>query len=369
MSSRFQFELAQQQDDQALRNCLANNHMGEGIRISFRREPSYFTACQVQGHQAQVIKCVDTHNDRIVGFGSRFTLQAHINGQPQQLGYLADLRCEPAFRKGTLLARGYRYLGELHARHSLPCYFSMILSDNHLALKQLTKQRAGLPQYHHMGTILSPAIRLDWDRPAIKYPGVHFTTAKPEQLPAVFDFINQQLADKQFSPHYKSSDLGTERLCGLGADDIYLAWQGQHIVATLAAWDQSSFRQTHVEGYATGMRLLQPLYNMAARFSPLKPLPKPGDQVPQLYFSMATAADNDPALFAALLRHVYRQRRVGPWHYAMLGLHQQDPLADCLSDYRCIHTSGELFAVQYPDSSLQLDSLAQRIPYIELARL
>ncbi len=369
MSSRFQFKLAQQQDDQALRDCLANNHMGEGIRVSFRREPSYFNACQVQADQAQVIKCIDTSNDRIIGFGSRFTLEAHVNGTTQHLGYLADLRCEPEFRKGTLLARGYRYLRELHEQQQLPCYFTMILSHNQLALKQLTGQRAGLPKYQHMGTILSPAIHLDFAQPAISMPGLHFSSAKPDQLPAVFEFINQQLASKQFSPHYQVDDLGTDRLRGLSTDDIFLAWRDNRIVATLAAWDQSSFRQTHVEAYSTTMRFLKPFYNAAAKLSALKPLPKPGSQVPHLYFSMATAEHNDPTVFGALLRHVYRQKRAGPWHYAIIGLHQDDPLAACLTDYRRIATSGELFAVQYPDTELQLDSPAQRIPYIELARI
>ncbi len=369
MSSRFRFELAQEQDDQALRDCLANNHMGEGIRVSFRREPSYFTACQIQGHQAQVIKCVDTATNRIVGFGSRFTLNAHVNGQPQRLGYLADLRCEPEYRKGTLLARGYRYLQHLHQQQRLPCYFTMILSHNQLALKQLTKQRAGLPKYQHMGTILSPALHLDFAQPAINIPGLRFTTATSEQVPAVFEFISQQLATKQFAPNYQAADLGTARLRGLNTDDIYLAWQDQRLVGTLASWDQSSFRQTHIEAYSTGMRLLKPWYNTAARLSPLKPLPRPGSQVPHLYFSMATAEHNDPHIFAALLRHVYRQKRTGPWHHAIIGLHQDDPLAACLTDYRCIAASGELFAVQYPDTELVLESPAERIPYIELARL
>ncbi len=369
MSSRFQFKLAEQQDDQALRDCLAKNHMGEGISISFRREPSYFAACQVQADEVQVIKCVNTSEDRIVGFGSRFTLDGYVNGQLQRLGYLADLRCEPEVRKSTLLARGYRYLQELHEQQELSCYFTVILSHNKVALEQLTSQRAGLPKYAHMGTILSPAIRLDYAQPAINIPGLHFTTAKPDQLPAVFEFINQQLATKQFSPNYQAHDLGTNRLRGLNIDDIYIAWQENRIVATLAAWDQSSFRQTHIEAYSTGMRFLKPFYNAAARLSPLKPLPQPGNQVPHLYFSMAAAEYNNSAIFGALVRYVYRQRRVGPWHYAIMGLHQHDPLAACLEDYRCIEASGELFAVQYPGSELRLETPEQRIPYIELARI
>ncbi|WP_419612165.1 hypothetical protein, partial [Thiolapillus sp.] len=61
-------------------------------------------------------------------------LPAWINGSTQHLGYLADLRGDPAYRGSTLLARGYRFLRQLHEDDPVPLYYSLILDGNRLAL-------------------------------------------------------------------------------------------------------------------------------------------------------------------------------------------------------------------------------------------
>ena len=367
MSTRYQFGIASTEDDAQLRACMAKNHMGEDISISFRREPSYFDACKIQGDNYQIIKCVDSKEDRIVGLGSRFILTANINGHARHVGYLADLRGEAGVRNGTLLARGYKYLHELHHQQPIDYYYSLVLSNNTYALKQLTSQRAGLPTYHSLGKILSPALHLDLPKAELKINGLEFSMATQAKLPEIFAFIQKQQSKKQFSPVYKLSDFGSGRLRGLSLEDIYVAYYRNNIVATIAAWDQYEFRQTHIEAYSNTMRLVKPFYNSMAKLTPLKPLPNKGDRVPHLYFSMVAVENNDCDIFSALLRHVYRARRTGSWHYAIIGLHEKDPLAECLQDYRSIAASGELFSVCFPNSHNKIQTLDQRIPYIELA--
>jgi hypothetical protein len=369
MSRRYSFDIAQPNDDSQLRACMAGNHMGEGISVGFRREPSYFDACTVQGEVSQIIKCTDSESGRIVGLGSRFVSDAFINGKIQKTGYLADLRCENDARKGLLLARGYQYLHKLHQQNPVDFYYTLILSNNSNALKMLTSQRAGLPIYHSFGKILSPAIHLDLPKRAIKIKGLKFSVANEKTMANVFAFIQKQYAEKQFSPAYQLSDFGTDRLRGLNREDIYVATFQNRIVATIAAWDQSAFRQTYIEKYSSLMRMAKPIYNVFSGLTPLKPLPEPGQKIPHLYFSLMAAENNNTAIFSALLRHVYSQRRLGKWHYAIAGLHEKDPLAECLSSYRSIAASGELFSVSYPGSQQAIEEPSQRIPYIELASL
>lgn len=212
MTSRYSFDIAEPKDDSQLRACMAANHMGDGISVSFRREPSYFDACTVQGDASQIIKCTDTDNARIVGIGSRFELNAFIDGKIQKTGYLADLRCEKQARKGLLLARGYQYLHKLHQQTPIDFYYTLILNNNTNALKVLTSQRAGLPVYKSFGKILSPAIHLDLPKKAINIKGLKFSVAKPDNIAEIFGFILKQNSKKQFSPAYQLSDLGTDRL-------------------------------------------------------------------------------------------------------------------------------------------------------------
>src|SRR5258706_136240 len=90
-TQRFRFELATAEDDAQLRQRMAEDWMRGDLSISFRREPSYFAACAVQGIETQVIKCTDLETSQIVGMGSRSLRMAFINGQPVRVGYLSDL--------------------------------------------------------------------------------------------------------------------------------------------------------------------------------------------------------------------------------------------------------------------------------------
>ncbi len=401
--SRFTFSLATSADDAQLRARMAEDRMEGHIAISFRREPSYFAGSRLQGERVQVITCHDTFapDQRIVGLGARASSLMHVNGQPLSTGYLSDLRADPEYRNGTLLARGYRYLRTLHEQEPLPLYVSIIFDTNRTALQTLVGARAGLPNYTCLGKILTPALHLDWPRPAITLPGVHLRRARAADLPAVVRFLNRRLASRQFSPVYAEADfLPGGRCSGLQVSDFFLALKqpsaapqaaqeaqntrnaedaqngppasDDSLLATLAAWDQASVRQTHIERYSPALRLLRPLYNLASQLSPLKPLPAVGSRVPYLYWSCIAVQDDDPALLRALMRHAYRSLRQGPWHYAIPGLHERDPLAQVLAEYRQIPAAGLLYRVDFangphngPDETPFV--LDQRIPAFEMA--
>ena len=364
--SRFRFSLADERDDAALRQRMAQDVLQGTIAVSFRREPSYFSGAVVQGEQVQIIRCMDRRNNALVGMGARMVLPAWINGEIHQLGYLADLRGDPAYRGGTLLARGYRFLRELHEQQPLPLYYSVILEGNATALESIARGRAGLPCYQPMGRMLTPAIHLDLPRRRLKQSGIRFRQASPENLDEVFAFINRQYARKQLAPVYQPGDLEQGRLRGLQARDIHLAIRGNELVGVLAAWDQKSFRQTHVECYSPGLARLRPLYNLLSRMTPLKALPEPGARIPYFYLALCAIADDDRDVFRLLLSHVYDHYRKGPWHYFIAGLHEDNPMSSLLQEYRRIEAAGHLFVVHYPEDQAAFDSLDERFPHVEM---
>jgi hypothetical protein len=366
--SRYEFALAQAQDDAQLRACMSSVWMEGRMAVSFRREPGYFAACRLQGDDVQVIKCTDRLDGRIVGMGSRSTVRVHVNGVPARLGYLADLRALPEARQGTLLARGYRFLHELHRRDPVPCYLSVIFDGNARALGTLPGARAGLPAYSRLGRIRTPAIQFDFAREPLPVEHTTFETAEEGAMHDIVVFLSGQLPLKQFSPVVGAADFAGEgRLQGLRAQDFFIARRHGRIVGCVAAWDQSSLRQTHIERYSTGLGLMRPLVNFASKLSPLKPLPAPGGRVAHLYLCLAAVAGNDLPLFRGLLRHAYNALRTGPWHYAILGLHESDPLAAVFDDYRCIAAAGQLFVVHYPQDGNPTEHFDARILGVEMA--
>src|SRR5690349_5043413 len=112
---RFEFALATEEDDDALRNLLRQIAMPGNIILAFLREPSFFLAEQAGSIANQVIVCKDRQQNRLMGMGSRSIRCVYIDGKPAHVGYLSMLRGIPEARGNIGLARGYRYLQTLHA--------------------------------------------------------------------------------------------------------------------------------------------------------------------------------------------------------------------------------------------------------------
>lgn len=335
------------------------------IAISFRREPSYFRGCRLQGDSTQVVKCVETGTNTIVGLGSRSTSMAHIDGEPRRIGYLSDLRSIAAYRRGTLLARGYRFLRQLHDADPVSFYVTVIYEGNDIAIDNLTGARAGLPEYREIGRLLTPAIHLDVRRRVRSYKSLRIVRGTSGQLAQIVLFLNDRQRSKQLAPVYRESDFGGGRFAGLRAEDFFLALEGDEIRGTLAVWDQHELRQTHIERYSRRLAMVRPFYNLAARFSPLRALPDIGQRIPYVYFACIAVEGNDPQIFRHLLSAACNDLRRGPWHYAIVGLDEADDLAPVLSEYRTVPAAGRVFGVRYREKAESAPQLPSGMFYLE----
>ena len=363
--SRYAFALAESVDDADLRARMAADHMTGAIAVSFRREPSYFAGCRVQGDHAQVVKCTDTRTGALVGLGTRSTLLAYVDGAPRRIGYLSDLRVAAQYRRGTLLARGYRYFRRLHEQDPVSFYTTVIYEGNAPALNTLVGGRAGLPDYVDWGRVLTPAIHLDFGVRACVVPDVAIERGSIARLPEIVEFLNRWQRHKQFAPVYRLEDFGNGRFHGIAAEDFFLAVKARRVVGTIAAWDQGAFRQAHVERYTAGLAAMRPVYNALSRVSPLKPLPRCGERIPYVYLACIATEEDDLDIFRCLLRATHDALRHGSWHFAIAGLHETDPRAQVLTELRHIRAAGRLFVAHFPGEDLAIAPPAERVPYVE----
>lgn len=361
--SRYHFSAAGPQDDAALRSRMAADWMRGNLSVSFRREPSYFAGCALQGERAQVYKCVKESSGELVGMGARLTTSLFINGSLRRVGLLSDLRLAAGERGGTLVARGYKVLRQLHEADPVPFYLSVILDGNQTAQSSLASGRAGLPTYRDFGRMLTPAIHLDLPRPPLPVAGVQFRRAVAGDGAELARLLAEAAARRQFTRD------STSLPAGLRVEDFFVAQRDSRLLGCLAAWDQHALRQTHIEAYTPWLAALRPLYNAATRVLPLKPLPAPGERIEHLYLAAIALREDDVALFRGLLRHAYRELRTGPWHYAIAALHERDPLAVVLKDYRAIQAAGRIFVVHYADGAADVARIDGRTPYLDMARI
>ena len=262
------FQAASAADDADLRRLLRDNPMQQGgLSLSFRREPSYFAACSVLGQSAEVFVGRDTQTGALAGVGARYRFPAYINGQAQNIVYLADLRVQTAYRNSIHLRRAYQFLRQRHAADPAAVYTTMILQDNRAALATIAAQRAGLPPYHAQGTVHTPLILLGRQKPALVAPCT-IRRATAADWANIVAFLNRENARYQFAPVYHENDLANGRLRGMQPENIFIAEAGGAIVGTLALWQQSAFRQIHIDAYRGAWRLIRPVYNALARRSP-----------------------------------------------------------------------------------------------------
>jgi hypothetical protein len=376
--SLYRLELATPADDADLRHILAKTPMASRIAVSFRREPSYFAGSVVDGRFRQVVAARECATGRLIGFGSRSISQRYVNGRPEPVGYLSSLRLLPEHRNRLLLARGYAFFRELHGDGRTPLYLTTIAEGNETALALLTSGRAGLPAYHFAGhyyTLAIPLRRNSAPRAGRSHnghrDGVEIEPARVEDLPKVLDFLHRVGSARQFFPCLQQDDFLVDegRFRGLPLNHLLLAFRRGNLVGTLAAWDQQAFRQTVVHGYARPLNWCRPAYNAWARIRSRPILPRPGQPFRHLVAALPVVAEDNPEIFAALLRALLGHPAAGAYPHLLLGFHESDPLLAVARHHPSTWYTTRLYLVCWEDGEPRRSRLENRAPYLELGSL
>jgi len=367
--TRFAVTLAECGDDAELRALLRDNPMNGSMQVTFEREPDFFAACAIRGSLHQVVVGRDSNSGRIVGLGTRSIADAFVNGRPVHFGWLSDLRLEPAHRGGTLVARGYRFLRQLHGDGRVELYGTVIFHDNQTALRTIAATRADLPGYHDLGVIHCPGINLRRRKPTLT-AGCDIVRAGRELLPEIVDCLNRNNARKQFAPvHDVESFIHGNRWKDFQPSDFVVALRNNHVVGVVGRWDQSAFKQTRVISYGKRLRWMVPAANAVQTLLGAPAFPEPGQYVPFFYMSFIAIDQDDVGVFRALLRQVYNDSVGSSFRYAMVGLHERDPLLPAMKDYSLTPFAGRLFCVCFADGEPVYRTLDGRVPYLEAATL
>lgn len=361
------FRLATAEDDAALRSAFAATPMEGGMRLAFERDPSFLDALRVQGDVAQVIICEDTSTGEIIAIGTRCLADAFVNGAPQRVGYLSDLRILPKWRKGTVLARGWKFLRSLDEDGLVDLYHTAIFAENADAKSALTRARAGVPQYHPLGGFITAGIHPSRSMPP-ESPRLRITRGTASDLPRVLEFLNAHNATRQFAPAHRLADFAPGgRWRDFRAGDFFLVHNGSKLRAVAGVWDQSAFKQTRVLGYTGRWRWLYHLSQFTHRFLPVPRLPSPGEHFRFGYGCFVACPSQDPEVFRLLVHAMRHEASKRGWMHLLLSLHQSDPLFPVLEGIPHTPFRGEFFwlAPQGTGSALH----ARLVPHIEAALL
>ena len=364
---RFEFMLASEKEDEALRTLLRTISMPGEITLSFQREPSFFLAEQAGNITSQVAVCKDHQTDQLVGMGSRSIRSVYIDGQPERVGYLSMLRGVAGVRGSVAFARGYRYLHTLHADSAVPYYFTTILDDNTIARTLLTSGRESLPVYKPLGQLFTYLIPLRKNRSGQRDSGLVSRIAR-NRLPEALNFLQNWNSQHQFAPVYTLEDLlGESKLLpGFLWENLSLYQEHGKVCGTMGVWDQQSFKQTVVTAYSRKMRCVRPFYNLFAALVGNPGLPVPGAEVKLLY---ATCLSGEADAFEALLHQACVDWSHQGYDYLSVGICGENQLAAVADRYATERIASTVYLVYWPqDAPVALPGTNRPI-HIEVATL
>jgi hypothetical protein len=373
--SRITFDLATDADDAALRAILRANPFPGAISVSFEREPCYFQAARLEGPFHQTLVARDPQTREITGMGTRSIRPVYVNGLVQSVGYLSQLRFTPAFKQGFYVARGLahgmRFLQELHADGRAPFYLSSIIADNVPARRLLGSGLAAIPEFREYARMFTYAAGARRPKREIALPrGLVLKRGTPALVPQIVDCLQRNGARRQFAPYWDCTTLcQPEGTPDLSPHDFFLALDGPRVAGCLAGWSQMRLKQSVVRGYA-GVFKYAPVLNVALRLAGLPELPPAGQTIRYRFASHIAIDDDDPALFAPLLRALYNDIAARGDQSLMIGFSEHDPLRAVFTHtYPHITYPSQIYLVAWEDGQPALARIDGRVPGLDISVL
>jgi hypothetical protein len=298
--------------------------------------------------------------------GSRSFRSVYIDGGPATIGYLSMLRGFSRARGNIGLARGYRYLRELHADGAVPYYFTTILAENTEAMRLLTSGRGGLPVYQPAARLVTYLLPLTRKRRGHR-PRAAVSTVRQDDLPEAVVFLQEWNSRYQFAPVYTLQDfLGQSTLVpGFSWEDLYIYRQDGRVLGTLGVWDQQSFKQTMVTDYSHRMQVIRPVYNLYASMLGTPRLPSAGSNIKVLYSAFTSG---DRSVFAELLCQACDDWSGRGYDYLSVGFCVDHECSSIAARYATQRIASTLYIVYWPEYSVSLPQ-ASRPVHLEIATL
>ncbi len=355
-AGRLVMETARPGDDAALRELLRGRAMDGLIRLTLEREPSFWHAAAVEGERHHTVIARDRATGRVLGMGSRAVREVWLDGERVKIGYLAQLRAAPGVPAGRrLLAAGYRSCDRRRQGDELPYDLTSIIADNAPARRLLERGLPGLPRYRSLCRLVTLTIPTSqkWNRretrslsPGLLPPspsgrGVGGEGARVARvwegglregsealLPAIIQCLERNLRRYQFAPVWTEDDLrSATRTRGLEAADFLVISDGRvRITGCVAIWDQRSFKQVVVRGYAPALQRFRPLVNLCLAAAGRPRLPPPGSRLELAYLSHLAVDGDRPGVAVELLRAARREAGRRGLGYLALSLTEAHPL-------------------------------------------
>jgi hypothetical protein len=371
-SASYTLGLASREDDPAIRALLRDTAFPGDVSLSLEREPDSLAAASIEGDVHQVIVARQRTTGKLAAVAGRSVRDAFINGRPGRLGYLGQLRIDPAFRsRRDLMDAGFHFCRQLHLAGDARIYLASVVADNAAAARLLTRGTPGWPRFEPIDRLVTLAIPARATRrPSI--PGdVRIQRGSAASLCGIVECLERNGRRYQFHPRWDTHDLlSTLRTRGLNLDDFLVAIRQDRVVGCMALWDQRAFKQVVVRGYSRRLARWRYVINLAAPWTGIPVLPPPGSALAFAYLSHAAVDDDDEGVLGALMADACGRAGRAGLDYVALGLSERSALLRGVRR-RVRHRAYEsvVYLAFWPDGEALARSIDSRPSQPELAIL
>lgn len=365
----FYVRAATRADDQQLVKLIAETMPSNGMTLAFERYPSYFNAAHAQYNRPDIRVVVPNNQpDQIVGMMNLGWKYCFINGQPDVLRYVADLRLSHEFRGHKILRLLMDYLHDEVPQDSI--LESIVLVDNLATRSILHETKKGFPRPYHFDDIRT--FTVSQVKKPVGYEHYTFEQLTVNKIAEANDFVQTMKAHYNFLPNYDFSGLAEGQhpfWLGMNIHNFYLIYNIENeVVGLYGLWNQKSFKQTSVVKYSWPLKFIKPFYNVYAGLNGALVLPKKERAFDYLMLHSALCHPMHADVFSSLLFHAKGQMRSQRKQAFCITLAKKDPRIQQMR-----HTSSHVIKAIHAFHSFQGNPYESfdrsKISYFEVGRI
>jgi hypothetical protein len=358
-SDKYIFRQAEPEDGSEILEILEEVSFQGNISLIYTRRPDAYSSLISEGEKVDIVVCVDTEQNKIVGFAALAIRTLFVNEVTQKVGYLFSLKSRKAYRDRVIpFYKGFQLARELNP--NVHCFITTILEENTAIQSMFQKKRTFMPFYQYAGdyhVFCLNAIK--------KKKSCNPYTFKPidiHEIEVISEFINQNARQFQYFPYFDNKIFNNK-----SPEEIqfYGLYRNQELIACGALWNQQKYKQLVVNGYSGIYRWISPVSSCLKPFG-IPKLSKPGSVINFTTLSFWGVKNNDLELFSAFLDQMAYE--AGKFDLLTVGIHEKSPFLTVLKKRTRVVYKSKLYQVFW-NNEINTEINQQLIPYLECGQL
>jgi predicted N-acetyltransferase YhbS len=302
--------LASESDNADLRALGRETPMTGAVSLRIDREPDFFELLRLRGGGATFVA---SDKGRVIGCVSATFRDVYVDGSPQRLAYLGDLRVSPIFGGSRAAFELIRSVAGFVKDSGVDIGFCVVASGNERMLSLLATDRPGMPRMEGVGEFIVSHI-----------------------LPSSRDIVSRDCEVEEMDPQHTDevcrlcNEVNMKYQLGLVITQSQLRANGIRtltarrkgvLVATASSFDAQEAKQNVLLRMP---RLLGYGLRVAQRLNPAYRAPTSGQSIRTLYLRCFACIPGEEAALGLLIHHVRREAFQRGCACVCVGMHRRD---------------------------------------------